>query len=116
MVSLNNFENINGNLISNANFANHVPSFVNRSPIKPIESISNPNAYDARYNQYSKRYSPNEAPSGGSLTEHYLKARNLSGPVYIHNEARTKYLMVSTLPTKSSNICLLYTSPSPRDS
>lgn len=104
MVSLNNFENINGNLISNANFANHVPSFVNRSPIKPIESISNPNAYDARYNQYSKRYSSNEAPSSGSLTEHYLKARNLSGPVYIHNEARTKYLMVSTLPTKSSNI------------
>tara|TARA_B100000989_G_C19529732_1_gene468916 strand:+ start:1785 stop:2123 length:339 start_codon:yes stop_codon:yes gene_type:complete len=104
MVSLNTFENINGNLMSNANFANHVPSFVNRNPIKPIDAVNNPNAYDAKYNRYSKRYSVNEAPSNGSSTEAFLKSRTLMEPTYIHNEAKTKYLMVSALPVKSSSI------------
>ena len=101
MVNLNPVENLN--IVPDQNFANHVPQFANRNPITPVQFLHNPNAYDSRNNQ-AKRSHPLLAPSSGSSAESYLKSRNTSSPFYIHNEAATKYAMISALAIKSKDI------------
>lgn len=104
MVTLNSFESVNTNLGSSQNFANRVPFLDKRNLIQPTQYVNNPNAYDSRYNDQAKRYNKNQAPSHGSTSEAFFKSRNLMSPVYIHDEARTKYEMISSLPQKSSKI------------
>ena len=101
MVNLNPVENLN--IVPNNNFANHVPQFANRNPIAPVQFLHNPNAYDSRNNQ-AKRAHPLLAPSSGSSTESFLKSRNSNSPIFIHNEAATKYAMISALAMKSKDI------------
>ncbi len=103
MANLNPVDSINLNSVPVTNFANHVPHLGKRTPIQPIEYMSNPNAYDSKFNQ-PRRYHPHNAPSSGSTTESFLKSRALNQPVFIHNEAKTKYAMISAISIKSSEI------------
>ena len=49
-------------------------------------------------------YSPRFAPSSGSLTENFLKSRSNLTPIFIFNEASTKYEMVSVAPISLTKI------------
>ena len=48
-----------------------------------------------------KLYSPKLSPSTVS-TESYLKARSNKGPIFMHNEAMTKYYFISQIHISSS--------------
>lgn len=86
------------------NTANGMPpiSAVNRN-VFPVTNLNHSKQYEPRH-YYPKRYHPYLAPSSGSSAESFLKSRITFEPFFIHNEARTKYAFVSTLPQKSSEI------------
>ena len=67
--------------------------FHNRK-VPPISNLNNVNVYNPDYNSV-RRYNSKQAPSNGSLTEAFLKARITFNPVYMHNEASIKYQMIS---------------------
>tara|TARA_B100000989_G_C19523856_1_gene465721 strand:+ start:630 stop:971 length:342 start_codon:yes stop_codon:yes gene_type:complete len=69
----------------------------------PVNPISNTNVFDPKYHG-SKRYNPKGAPSHGSSTEAFFKSRNLFEPFFIHNEALTKYEMISKISLKTEDI------------
>ena len=48
-------------------------------------------------------YSKNLAPSTAFDTERFLKAKNLLSPIFSHNEAVTKYEMVSRIANKNKD-------------
>ena len=48
-------------------------------------------------------YSRNIAPSIAYDTEKFLKAKNLLSPIFNHNEAITKYDMISRLENKNKD-------------
>ena len=48
-------------------------------------------------------YSKNLAPSAAFDTEQFLKAKNLLGPIFNHNEAITKYEMISRIANKNKD-------------
>ena len=49
-------------------------------------------------------FTSNLAPSTGSLTENYLKAKTLLSPVYRNNEAIAKYESISMAPIKLAQV------------
>ena len=50
-------------------------------------------------------YSKNLSPSSSSIsTEKFLKSRSILTPVYVHNEAKTKYEMVSKIPMEKKEL------------
>ena len=53
-------------------------------------------------NLYTKSFSF----SNGDNTEQYLKSKNLLTPVYVYNEAKTKYDMISKLEVSLPKIKL----------
>ena len=59
----------------------------------PLTNINNLNAYTSSHNPV-RRYNKNLAPSG-VLTESFFKSRILFNPVFMHNEAATRYQMIS---------------------
>tara|TARA_B100001027_G_scaffold4966_1_gene3226 strand:- start:708 stop:1049 length:342 start_codon:yes stop_codon:yes gene_type:complete len=69
----------------------------------PVNPINNTNVFDPKYHG-SKRYNPKGAPSHGSSTEAFFKSRNLFEPFFIHNEASTKYEMISKISKNSEEI------------
>ena len=70
--------------------------------LSPVTNLNNTNSYTPDYNPV-KRYSSKLSPSG-LLTEAFLKARIFFNPVFMHNEAATKYDMISKISTSSSDI------------
>ena len=80
--------------------ANDMPRLSSRRPIFEPQNINNVNFPNNR-SSISKRYHKNSAPSHGSTAEAYLKSRILLGPLFIHNEAATKYSMVSKMSTSN---------------
>ncbi|MDC3091320.1 hypothetical protein OA848_02915 [Rickettsiales bacterium] len=86
-----------------SNFANHMPLLNNRNQILPTDNLQQSNYFQQRNNQ-SKRYHPKVAFSNGSTAEAYLKSRILLSPVYIHNEAKTKYAMISMIDSRKEEI------------
>ena len=49
-------------------------------------------------------YSKNSSPSTLITTEKYLKSKSILTPVFVHNEAKTKYEMISRLPIKNNDL------------
>ena len=102
MVSPINFTSSPENFNSQTEFENGsaigIPpiNFTSRK-ISPATNLNNLNTYNPDYNP-AKRYNPAMSPSQGILTEAFLKARQLFGPVFMHNEATTKYSMISKIP------------------
>lgn len=75
--------------------ANYMPNGM----LRVAETQPNKNMLNNFSDETIKRmYSPKLAPSAGSLTENFLKARSNNAPLYKHNEASTKYEMVSMSP------------------
>jgi hypothetical protein len=87
------------------NLAKGVPhQSVNRNISQPIENSQNVSPYNRENAEFLKKklYSPKLSPSTVS-TESFLKARSNNSPIYVHNEAMTKYFFISTLKTSSSS-------------
>ena len=75
--------------------ANNVPNGLLRVPeAQPNKNITNNLLSD----NLRKIYTPRLAPSAGSLTENVLKSRASMAPIFKHNEAATKYDMISMAP------------------
>ena len=69
----------------------------------PISNLNNLNVYNPDYNSVRK-YSSRLAPSNGSLTEAFLKARITFNPVYMHHEASVRYQNISRIFTSSNDL------------
>ena len=69
----------------------------------PISNLNNTNVYNPDYNPI-RRYNSKQAPSNGSLTEAFLKARITFNPVYMHNEAAIRYQMISRVFTNNNDL------------
>ena len=69
----------------------------------PISNLNNLNVYNPDYNSVRK-YSSKLAPSNGSLTEAFLKARITFNPVYMHHEASVRYQNISRIFTSSNDL------------
>ena len=83
------------NAIHNDKLANNMPNGL----LRVAETQTNKNILNNFANNTVKRmFSPKLAPSTGSLTENFLKARSNNSPIYINNEASTKYEMISASP------------------
>ena len=71
-----------------------------------VNSVNN----NLRSKEYAERenlknlYSRNIAPSIAYDTEKFLKAKNLLSPIFNHNEAITKYDMISRLENKNKDL------------
>tara|TARA_B100001027_G_C16207943_1_gene303719 strand:- start:69 stop:410 length:342 start_codon:yes stop_codon:yes gene_type:complete len=98
---------LDGNL-SNLNNFNKVSPFsrvdtANAMPINNLRVVD-PVNQNLRSKEYVQKqnlreiYSRNLAPSSSITTEKYLKSKSLLSPVYMHNEAKTKYEMISRIP------------------
>ena len=97
---VNNYQN---QFAINGEFANGMPLVEQSRKINPPLQLNNLNRYDEKsYNK--KRYHPANAPSIGSSSEAVLKARELFEKVFIHNEAATRYSMISMISSKSQDI------------
>ena len=75
--------------------ANNMPNGLLRVP--SIENSKNMN-YHLVHDNKRNIFTSNLAPSTGSLTENYLKAKTLLSPVYRNNEAIAKYEAISLGP------------------
>ena len=101
MVSPINFTNQPENFNSQTEFENGTaigmpPIQFNNRKNPPISNINNVNTYNPDYNPV-RRYNSKQAPSNGSLTEAFLKARITFNPVFMYNEASTRYQMISKI-------------------
>ena len=106
MVNLINpiLENPNQNRIfHNNDFANGMPLISEVRQNFPPTSLNNSNAFNQQYHK-PKRYSESGSPAHGSPAEAYLKARILFQPVFMQNEAATKYSMISKMSINSNQI------------
>ena len=75
--------------------ANNMPNGLLRVPsIENNKNMNNHLVHDYKRNIFTS----NLAPSIGSLTENYLKAKTLFSPVYRNNEAIAKYEAISLGP------------------
>ena len=75
--------------------ANNMPNGLLRVPsIENNKNMNNHLDHDYKRNIFTS----NLAPSTGSLTENYLKAKSLLSPVYRNNEAIAKYEAISLGP------------------
>ena len=97
--SIQNFNKVNP--FSKVDTANGMP--INGPRI--VNSVNN----NLRSKEYAEKenlknlYSRNIAPSIAYDTEKFLKAKNLLSPIFNHNEAITKYEMISRLENKNKN-------------
>ena len=79
----------------NDTFANNMPNGLLRVPsIENNKNMNNHLVHDYKRNIFTS----NLAPSIGSLTENFLKAKSLLSPVYRNNEAIAKYEAISLGP------------------
>ena len=75
--------------------ANNMPNGLLRVPsIENNKNMNNHLVHDFKRNIFTS----NLAPSIGSLTENFLKAKSLLSPVYRNNEAIAKYEAISLGP------------------
>ena len=97
---INSFDKVSP--FSKVDTANAMPT----NPLRLVESV-NQNLKAKKYvkNQNIKElYSQNSSPSALITTEKYLKSKSILSPVYVHNEAKTKYEMISRIPYKKSDL------------
>ena len=102
-------------MITPLNAINRTENFgytIQKSPINDISANNMPNglmrvvepqnlkniANRLNNQQLKQIYTAKLAPSSGSLTESFIKAKSISSPVYRYNEAASKYEAVSMGP------------------
>ena len=90
---INNFSNINP--YSRVDTANGMP-INNLRLVEPVNNGNKSREYIQRQN-FKNINARNLSPSLGDTTEKFLKSKNLLTPVFNHNEARTKYDMISRI-------------------
>ena len=91
--SLQSFNKVNP--FSRVDTANGMP-INNYRMVEPVSDSIRSKEFIAKEN-IRNLYTRSLAFSNGDNTEQYLKAKNLLSPVYIFNEAKTKYDMISKL-------------------
>ena len=85
--SIQNFNKVNP--FSKIDTANGMP-INNHRVVDPVSNSLRSKEFISKEN-FKNLYNRNFAFSNGDSTEQYLKSRNLLAPIYIHNEAQTKY-------------------------
>ena len=91
--SLQNFNKVNP--FSQVDTANGMP-INNHRMVEPVTDSIRSKEFIAKEN-LRNLFNRNFSHSNGSNTEQFLKSKNLLTPVYIYNEAKTKYDMISKL-------------------
>ena len=87
---------------SKVDTANGMP-INNYRMVEPVSDSIRSKEFIAKEN-IRNLYTKSFAFSNGDNTEQYHKAKNLLSPVYIFNEAKTKYDMISKLETSFTRI------------
>ena len=91
--SLQNFNKVNP--FSKVDTANGMP-INNHRMVEPVSDSIRSKEFIAKEN-LRNLFNRNFSHSNGDNTEQFLKSKNLLTPVYIYNEAKTKYDMISKL-------------------
>ena len=91
--SLQSYNKVNP--FSKVDTANGMP-INNLRMVEPVTDSIRSKEFIAKEN-LRNLFNRNFSQSNGSNTEKYLKSKNLLTPVYIYNEAKTKYDMISKL-------------------
>ena len=100
----NNYSNIPKQIIFSFSdeIANGMPVVNPQRKVFNVTPTHASNPYNEK--NFAKRYHPDLAPSNASTAEAFFKARMTLNPVFIHNEAATKYALISDQPINSSEI------------
>lgn len=91
--------------INTINIAKGVPFPIeDRKPVREIDDSYNKNRFNQEQNHNYQKvlYSPKLSPSVASSTVAFLKARDLLGPAYKHNEAITRFYNTSMINITAS--------------
>tara|TARA_B100000242_G_C42908122_1_gene421101 strand:- start:135 stop:473 length:339 start_codon:yes stop_codon:yes gene_type:complete len=91
--SLQSFNKVNP--FSRVDTANGMP-INNYRVVDPVSNSLRSKEYISKEN-FKNIYNKTFSFSNGDTTEQFLKSKNLMSPVYIFNEAKTKYDMISKL-------------------
>ncbi len=97
---INNFNKVSP--YSKVDTANAMPTNELRV-VDPIQKNFRSKEY-AQNQNIREIYSKNLGPSNTFDTEKYLKSRATLSPIYMHNEARLKYEMISRVPLKKEDL------------
>ena len=100
--SIQNFNKVNP--FSKVDTANGMP-INNYRTVNPVSDSIRSKEFISKEN-FKNLYTKTFSYSNGDTTETYLKSKNLMTPVFIYNEAKTKYDMISKLDTSLPNIKL----------
>ena len=100
--SLQSYNKVNP--FSKVDTANGMP-INNYRMVEPVSNSIRSKEFIAKEN-LKNLYTKSFSFSNGDNTEQYLKSRNLLSPVYIYNEAKTKYDMISKLEVSLQKIKL----------
>ena len=98
--NLNTFSKVNP--YSKIGIANAMPTN-NIRTVEPANQNSRSKEYVQKQN-IREIYSKNLSPSSSLSTEKFLKSKSILTPVYVHNEAKTKYEMVSKIPMEKKEL------------
>ncbi|MBF96553.1 MAG: hypothetical protein CMJ13_04945 [Pelagibacterales bacterium] len=91
--SIQNFNKVNP--FSKVDTANGMP-INNYRVVDPVSDSLRSKEFVSKEN-YKNLYTRTFSFSNGDTTEKFLKSKNLMTPVFIYNEAKTKYDMISKL-------------------
>ena len=91
--SIQNFNKVNP--FSKVDTANGMP-INNHRVVDPVSNSLRSKEFISKEN-FKNLYNRTFSYSNGDTTENYLKSKNLMTPVFIYNEAKTKYDMISKL-------------------
>ena len=100
--SLQSYNKVNP--FSKVDTANGMP-LNNYRMVEPVSDSIRSKEFIAKEN-LRNLYTKSFSFSNGDNTEQYLKSKNLLTPVYIYNEAKTKYDMISKLEVSLPKIKL----------
>ena len=91
--SIQNFNKVNP--FSKVDTANGMP-INNYRVVNPVSDSLRSKEFISKEN-FKNLYTKTFSFNNGDSTEQYLKARHLLSPVFIYNEAKTKYDMISKM-------------------
>ena len=98
--NLNNFNKVSP--YSRVETANAMP-INNLRVVEPVNQNLRSKEYVQNQN-IREIYSRNLAPASSFTTEKFLKSKSILTPVFIQNEAKTKYEMISRIPLKKEDL------------
>ncbi len=102
ILPMQNFNKVNP--FSKVDTANGMP-INNYRVVDPVSNRLRSKEFISKEN-YRNLYTKTFSFSNGDTTESFLKSKNLLSPIYIYNEAKTKYDMISKLEVSLPEIKL----------